>query len=90
MQNFSFSLPEHMYLYLAKAISDEARLYESTIKLHTKDISVDAKNMYSILMLEPKEKSTLTLQVEGKDETMAIEYLQSLISNILPSSSITS
>lgn len=61
----------------AKVVSVASR-YESRIHVLHNDHPIDAKSIMGLLMLGAAKGSSVTFQVEGNDETAAMEELTDL------------
>jgi phosphocarrier protein len=83
METQSFTIRNKLGLHARAAalLVKTANHFESDVIVEKDGIEVDGKSIMGILMLAASKGTRITLKIEGKDSTQALQSLGELIEN---------
>ncbi|WEV69214.1 HPr family phosphocarrier protein [Bifidobacterium sp. ESL0775] len=76
---FTISDPEGMHARPAGKVVEKAQSYKSAVSLTDGDKTVDAKRIFGVMGLGAKCGDTITVDIEGEDETAAASELEAFL-----------
>lgn len=65
----------------AAKLATTAGRFSSNIQLSTKGKTVDCKSVMSLMLLAASQGTEIELNIDGKDEQLALETIETLINN---------
>lgn len=77
MREFNYTIQDELGIHARPAglLAKEAGRFQASISIQKGDKSADAKRLFALMGLGVKKGDTVTVRVEGDDETTAYEAL---------------
>lgn len=85
MKEFTYVItaPDGLHARPAGLLVKEAQRFKSNIQLKKKNLSADAKKIFSVMKLAAKQNDSITVTCNGEDELEAQQALESLFRTYL-------
>ena len=83
MKNFDYTITDEVGIHARPAglLAKEAKKYESKIVVKMGDKAAEATKLMALMGMGVKQGDTVTVEVEGADEEMAVDYIKKFFEN---------
>ena len=83
MKNFDYTITDEVGIHARPAglLAKEAKKYESKIVVKMGDKEAEATKLMALMGMGVKQGDTVTVEVEGADEDMAVDYIKKFFEN---------
>ena len=83
MKNFDYTITDEVGIHARPAglLAKEAKKYESKIVVKMGDKAAEATKLMALMGMGVKQGDTVTVEVEGADEDMAVDYIKKFFEN---------